>query len=490
MPINQSVYFFGNSLVNYAGGGAGTNIPVWMDRFAEFQGNGLTVEGGYGFLRNFADTQEPNTDWGFPGVAEVYDAETTSFAEVRFDNVVITPGNFIQDRAPDESYFDEDRSPLDAVIDIVSGLSESQPDARVFVYQGWADMAPFAPEGLPTPDALAAYHDYNSGEYQDWFFSLIEQTAAAVPDTEITLIPVAAVLSEILSSRPLSEIPVEDLYVDSAPHGTETIYFLAGLTTYAAIYGTVPPADFGVPDVVHPAVAINFIEVTDAIAASLQGYGFEVATPLPGLGSVEEEFFEGGEGEGASSDTAPQETVVPPVAEEPAASGPPEDAVPTEPAPEEDTYHPGEALSIIPQEESADEEPVLVAEEEPEETIAENANTELAEHSCISRQIEVGADGAYRFELKSDDLAILHINGKQVMTNPGDDPGASQNVVVELSAGTHLAEVFYFEENGGEILILDMGPEGALAETEALPLPATDFDEIPEEEAEEDLAFF
>ena len=503
MPIDQSLYIFGNSLVNYAEGGTLTNVPVWMNRFAQFDGNSLSVEGGYGFLRNFADAEEPNTDWGFDGVAEVYDSERTSFAEVAFDNVLITPANFIQEQSPDTAYFDGDRSPLEATRQIVDGLTQTQPGARIFIYEGWADMGPFASDGNPNPDQLAAYHAYNTGDYHDWYVSLTEQVQASFPGSEVTLIPVASVLSELLSSQPLSEIPVEDLYVDSAPHGTETIYFLASMTTYAALYGTVPPADFGVPEVIHPEVAINFAEVAQTVASLMQARGFDVTIPPPGQGGAEdfEDFL--GDGGGDAPDEAAQDTP----AEEPA------DETPRPEFPEEDTYYPGEAPSIFPDEDVSDpaeEEPPVDpapvddwwAEEEgdwsedpaPDEgpAIGSVEVTHMDGYDIVSRIIEVPEYGLYRFELTADDTATMFINGAQVLTNDGSTPEMSQDTVVELEAGQHAIDIYLSNDTGGEVLILDFGLESELAAAEADDsfLPETEFEDIPEEEAEEDLSFF
>ena len=87
-------------------------------------------------------------------------------------------------------------------------------------------MAPFVSGATPTAAELAAYHDYNMGEYHDWYTSLVDQVNDALPQADVHLLPVASILSDLLSTT-LSEIPVDALYVDDAPHGTETIYYLS-----------------------------------------------------------------------------------------------------------------------------------------------------------------------------------------------------------------------------------------------------------------------
>ena len=68
MPSHVGLYIYGNSLVNFAEGGAETNVPVWMEEFAQADGNSLAVSGGYGFLRQFADRDTPGSEWSFAGV--------------------------------------------------------------------------------------------------------------------------------------------------------------------------------------------------------------------------------------------------------------------------------------------------------------------------------------------------------------------------------------------------------------------------------------
>ena len=281
MPIDRNVYFFGNSLVNYAQGGPLANVPAWMNQFAAADSNGFGAEGGYGFLRNFADRSEPLTDWGFAGVDSVINGASTRFAQADFDAIVITPANFIQDQAPWENYFDEARSPLEAAIETVGNMRAQQPDARLFVYEGWADMGPYAPNGAPTAPALAAYHRYNQGDYHAWYETLVDVTNAET-GAEVALIPVASILSDLLEGPFLAQIPFDDLYVDSAPHGTETIYFLASMITYAAIYGELPPPDFMISRQVHPIVHNHFADISADISDALAEAGFETRIPQPG----------------------------------------------------------------------------------------------------------------------------------------------------------------------------------------------------------------
>ncbi|MCB1334567.1 MAG: hypothetical protein KDK26_13190 [Roseivivax sp.] len=265
MPSHVGLYIYGNSLVNFAEGGAETNVPVWMEEFAQADGNSLAVSGGYGFLRQFADRDTPGSEWSFAGVPSSWNADSQSFAESAVDSVIVTPANFIQDVSPQTDYYGDSRSPLDAMLEIVADTQAALPAARLFVYEGWADMAGFAPGGVPADaGALAAYHAYNTGAYHQWYVDLVAQVNAMDPDANVTLIPVASVLSEMMTTS-LAGLSPEALYVDDAPHGTETTYFLAGMITYSALFGTPVPADYPIPDTIDPAVAAVFPELSDMV---------------------------------------------------------------------------------------------------------------------------------------------------------------------------------------------------------------------------------
>lgn len=473
MPIDRNIYFFGNSLVNYAEGGSQTNVPLWMDRFAGADGNGLAVEGGYGFLRDFADAETPNTDWGFNGVENVLNDGRTDFAEGSFDAIVITPANFIQEAQPFENYFDEPRSPLEATIEIVTNMGAVQPGARLFVYEGWADMGPYSGDGNPSPPALAAYHDYNQGEYHAWYEALVDITNAET-GAEVTLIPVASILSQILTESPLSEIPTEDLYVDSAPHGTETTYFLAAMITYGAIYGEMPPPDFFVPEVVNPLVGAYFVDVNEDIAAALNAAGIPVRIPAPGDDTGFEGFLQGeGFGEGSSEGVEAEVFAREPETEPEPTFAEVESTVEEEP--EEPIFEPP-----LPE---TEEELAQEIFDQPEEEAADAADPD-ADPPCFTRTLDSGDGGPFTFSLTSDDPAELYVSGELVLLNDGSDPGSSRDVTIDVPPGELELSVYYYEQDGGEILILDAGPAFA---NEIAGLPASAFEEEPEVFEEEAL---
>ncbi len=300
MPLSESQYVFGNSLYNHSGG-PGTNVAVWLDLLAETASNTVAVNGEFGFLRNFADRPEPISQWGWSGVDSLL-PEGTSFSSVDFDSILIVPANFIQEFAPTDDYWDEARSPLEATVDLVGDMQISQPNAKIRIYEGWADMGPYAPVFPPDAASLAAFHAFNIGAYHDWYVQYTGLLQAAFPSADIELIPVARILSQVLTG-PLAGIPVTDLYTDNAPHGTDTVYFLAAMIVYEAQFGVAPPVLPSFPAELHPDVATYYTQVLQTISAGLgtpAPSGDETLTGTSGADTLSggdgNDLIEGGQG--------------------------------------------------------------------------------------------------------------------------------------------------------------------------------------------------
>lgn len=273
MPANLSQYFFGNSLVNFAGGGAQANVPYWLNQFQTEAGGAYAVNGGYGFLQQFADRDDPANEWGFQGVAGLWDGDTQNFDEVSFDHLVITPGNFIQDQGPRANYYGSNHSPVSATVDFLSDALSDQPGAQVFVYEGWSDLAAFDESFPPTEAVMEQYYAYNQTDYHSWYENYVAALNDELPNANVSLIPIAPVLAALFEAAgPLGDLNAQDLFVDSAPHGTDTVYFLASLITYQATTGEAAPAGFNVPGNIHSAVANNYSELLSFIRVEVGQY--------------------------------------------------------------------------------------------------------------------------------------------------------------------------------------------------------------------------
>ncbi|MCB1334330.1 MAG: calcium-binding protein [Roseivivax sp.] len=268
------VYFFGNSLINHLSETESqTNVPEWLNLLARADGRSVAVDGQWGFLRDFADNLPPRPNWSFPGVRSAWNPRIERFGKAGLTALMVNPANFIQYQPPTVPYDGDNprgESPVDAAVRLMGWLGTETPGTPVYIYEGWADMGGVAADFPPSMDDLARYHALNMGGYHDWYVTLRDALAARVPEADIRLVPVASILAELLTSEPLSSIPVEGLYSDNAPHGRPTLYLLAAMITYSALFETAPPAGLELPDTIEPALADNFADIAARIWAAVQ----------------------------------------------------------------------------------------------------------------------------------------------------------------------------------------------------------------------------
>lgn len=279
------VYVFGNSLVHHQSETSDhTNVPHWMNQMARADGRSLALDGQWGFLRNFADSLPPTANWSFPGVQGAWSPGQGPFRDGRYDAVIATPANFIQYQLPDVPYDGDNpdgESPLGALQRIFDWVEVNSPGTRLFVYEGWSDMASFSRNFPPSNRQLRRYHDFNAGEYHQWYRDLLNVMSVTRPDTQVEVIPVASILAGFFQRGGLLEgLPAEALYTDNAPHGTPTLYMLAAMVTYAWIYDAPPPDGFSPPETLHPDVVANYAQLAEAIWQQVPQR--EAAAPAPG----------------------------------------------------------------------------------------------------------------------------------------------------------------------------------------------------------------
>ena len=276
-------YIFGNSLINHLSDSPGTAVPYWLGQLARAGGKAYAVSGQWGFLRDFA-TLPPRPNWSFPGVTPA----GAPRAGAGFDTVLINPANFIQYQTPDAPYEGDNpgaQSPLSATLRILDWTQETWPGARVMIYEGWPDMGEFAPDFPPSGRGLRRWHAHASGGYRDWYDSYVQGLGAARPGVDVTLVPVSSILSALQTGL-LADVPAEALFTDNAPHGTDTLYFLAALVTYGAFFEAAPPENFALPDTVHPVVRAKYPQIVAEISKAL-GLAREQAHNAPAASGLQ-----------------------------------------------------------------------------------------------------------------------------------------------------------------------------------------------------------
>ena len=105
-----STFIFGNSLVNHElqvniTSSQETSVPHWFEFLADEAGYAYAVSGQYGFLNTHVNNLPPVSQWWFDTVAGAWDSDNQLFSDVNFDNIIITPANFIQWQGPADNYF-------------------------------------------------------------------------------------------------------------------------------------------------------------------------------------------------------------------------------------------------------------------------------------------------------------------------------------------------------------------------------------------------
>lgn len=278
--VDLKSFMFGHSLIDHRPPviptpSNETTIPHWIYLLAQEAGHSYQAAGQYGFLPQHANLP-PFSQWGYDIVPPAWDSDNEPFSAVGFNNVLITAGNFVQWQPSNEPYPGEgSTSPLSATLDIGDWVNQEAPNATIYIYENWPDMAPYLSNGFPpTTQEFANYNAYTIGDFHNWWIDYHDFVLAARPNLNVRMIPVGPILEELLTTT-LSQTPITELYEDDAPHGRATIYFLAGLVTYMAIYEEVAPATYNVPNIVHEDVRNNYSSIVNTMWSELQNFNDE-----------------------------------------------------------------------------------------------------------------------------------------------------------------------------------------------------------------------
>ncbi len=274
-------FIFGHSLINHEAQinitpSQETSVPHWLHFLAEEAGYTYAASGQYGFLPQHANLP-PIAQWGFDYVAPAWDSDNYPFSYPNFDNILITPGNFIQWQGPAVPYYNDTLSPLDYTSQIFNWVNQQEDSLTLFIYENWPDMAPYLSQGFPpTQSEWTNYNNYIQAGFHDWFLEYHDSLILAHPNHCVRMIPVGPTISELLMQPPFDQIAIDTLYEDDAPHGRPTIYFLAALATYMAMYEEPAPSSYQVPTIIDPIIANNYQQAVDFIWNSL--LNFETST--------------------------------------------------------------------------------------------------------------------------------------------------------------------------------------------------------------------
>ena len=285
---NLRTFIFGHSLIVHdppaiATQSNETTVPHWMAELSATANFEYAVGGQYGFLPQHANLP-PISQWGFDSAAGAWESDTETFSEANFNSILITAGNFVQYQSATTPYDGDNPnnlSPVSATLEIFDWVETQEPDVSFYIYENWPDMAGFLSNGVPaSANEFENYNDYTLGEFHNWWLSYHETVMLQRPDLNVKMIPVGPIISKLLTESDLANIPFSELYEDDAPHGRPTIYFLASLITYMAMYGVEAPADFQVPNTVHELVQSNYNTTVAYIWQELKDFNDIVGNSL------------------------------------------------------------------------------------------------------------------------------------------------------------------------------------------------------------------
>lgn len=93
--------------------------------------------------------------------------------------------------------------------------------------------------------------------------------------------------------------------------------------------------------------------------------------------------------------------------------------------------------------------------------------------ALITGALVVPADGTYTFTLDSDDGSLLFIDGLLIVDNGGPHGPQSASNDAILDPGTHLFEIQFFEDFGGESGLDFLLPDGVTIANGEIPEPVS-----------------
>lgn len=244
-----------------------TTVPHWIYLLAQEAGANFSVGGQYGFLTNFDDLNW-FSQWGYDLVPSAWESDMESYADAGITTLMMTNANFIQYQSPAEPHpLDASTSVVNATQDILDYSDAQQSGIKYYLYENWPemDLASAYPPTVPPQTEINDFHNQTTGIFHDWWLEYQDSLLSSRPALNLRLIPVGSVLSKIIRDLLPGQIPFEELYEDSAPHGRASLYFLASLVSYMGMFEEKAPSSFVVPEIIHPAIEDNYSLIVDFI---------------------------------------------------------------------------------------------------------------------------------------------------------------------------------------------------------------------------------
>lgn len=190
-----------------------------------------------------------------------------TFEEVELDNIIIMPDNFSCAGGEVAQQY------LDDALRVIDDTAVRQPGAPIVIYQHWPEVCGNLAFPLNSQQQ-ADYFSIQLNGYHQWFVSYQNQLQQLRPALDIRMIPVGSIVAEILTnpSFQASTMTWEELYDDNAPHGKPSLYFLAGLVAYQALFGQPAADSHSVANQIDARIANEFEQLNAFVWQRLNHY--------------------------------------------------------------------------------------------------------------------------------------------------------------------------------------------------------------------------
>ena len=307
-PTDIDAYFFGNSLATHSFPPTATPFTimgVWMGDLATKSALGYRGEGDFG---NFAALEN---DWrdrftalgdGQPTLLEDPDeppahitSPTYSFSENNrpnwssglwendgYSHIYTMTSNFEMVEYTAQEYYDlyiDFQPPVDGTLGMYGNALSRYPNATLISYAHWAAPTQyFFPVVLDMTNlSLSEAQDYRDlhmigGAYFDWNIEYQNIIAADYPEANYSMTPVGTVIMYLWNNEPyLQGLSSGVFFLDDAPHGSDTMYFLAALVCFRVDYFQSPTIPNYVP-LIGSNVASEVLDNLPAIMVAIDGY--------------------------------------------------------------------------------------------------------------------------------------------------------------------------------------------------------------------------
>jgi hypothetical protein len=229
-------FVFGDTSFQPATDGQGTSVSRFIDQLAGADGHGFAADGYSGGLQDFATTFPPPATWTTEGAVPLWDSATTGFRLADFNTFILVPGPLAT----------IDADSIDLTKRLFDWVQQQADAPQVLIHDGWpatggADLA-----------------------------ALVTGVQAELSGLDLRLIPVAAVMDQVLAEPVLAGIPDDAIFSATSPGGTPTAHLFSAMVTYAVLYREPPPV-IALPDAVHFVLRDNYAHAAMTIWVAVSG---------------------------------------------------------------------------------------------------------------------------------------------------------------------------------------------------------------------------